>query len=303
MVNLIYHYTSMECFHSMLETFEKEGSQEFELWASSIFYMNDPREFYHGYEMLMNHHLPKIEKEMTLKPELRVSRIWNVDGTREKETGFKRTFINSLMKNNQTPFIISYSRLQDNAALWNKYGDKGRGVCLVFKEYESEFISANLPKDADVKIKDMMRVYDVSYDGSLDESCIKVLKNTYEKFYKKAKHITNDMQLFELKLNYLVSFVIVFAPYIKTKSFSFEHEARLIKLIQDNDQISFRCAKDGTLIPFVKERVPVSNFIGVYVGPASCVELNTKALENRFHNNKALYDKRVIVSDLSPEFF
>lgn len=31
MVNLIYHYTSMECFHSMLEIFEKNNSKEFEL--------------------------------------------------------------------------------------------------------------------------------------------------------------------------------------------------------------------------------------------------------------------------------
>lgn len=303
MEELIYHYTSMECFLNMLDTFEKNGSKEFEFWASSIFYMNDSSEFYHGYDVLMENYLPNIEDEMRLPENMRVSQIWKVAKTREKEVEFQKKFINNLMLNNETPFIVSFSKSKDAPMLWDRYGDKGRGVCLVFKEYDCKIIPALKPKDMDVEIDRHISVCDVSYDDSLDESCMKVLPKTYQKYSEEAKEKTDEIELFRLKLTYLSSFVNVFAPFIKTKDFAFEKEIRLIEHVPEGEHVSYRCAKDGTLIPFLKIKVPVKAFKAVYVGSASRVELNVKALQSRFRHNEALADKCVCPSVLSKDLF
>lgn len=293
----------MECFHNMLETFEKSGSKKFELWASCIFHMNDSREFYHGYDMIMNRHLPEIEKKMALPSRFWISKIWDVENRRKKEAEYNRLLINNLMKNNEIPFIVSFSRKEDDFMMWDRYGDKGRGVCLVFSEYDYKFIPAESPVDSEVNIENSMSVYDVSYDGNLNDSCLKVLERKYNNFYEEAKRITNAMELFRLKLNYLSTFVVVLAPHIKTKDFDFESETRFIEFVSESDNVSFRCAKDGTMIPFVKKKVPVVNFKGVYVGPASRVKLNVQALECRFGSNVVLADRFVRSSDLSPDLF
>lgn len=293
----------MECFLSMLKTFRESDSKWFELWASSIFYMNDSRELYHGYDMLMNSILPDIEEKMSLPPELRVSRIWSGTDGRRKEADYKKSFIDSLMKNNGTPFVVSFSRKKDDSTMWDRYGDKGRGVCLVFSEYDYEFVPAELPKNSDVEKVTAMQVDDVCYDGCLDECCRKVLVSTYRKLCGEAGNSADAKKLFGLKLKYLSSFVAVLAAFIKIKDFASEDETRFIEFVSDDECVLFRCAKDGTLIPFIKKQVPICDFRGVYVGPASRVELNKKALESMFHNNKALADKFVRTSNLSPDLF
>lgn len=303
MEELIYHYTSMECFLNMLDTFEKNGSKEFEFWASSIFYMNDSSEFYHGYDVLMENYLPMIENEMQLPENLRVSQTWKVAKTREKEVEFQKKFINNLMLNNETPFIVSFSKSKEDQMLWDRYGDKGRGVCIVFKEYDYKYIPALIPKDSDVEVDRHISVFDVSYNDSLDDSCMKVLKETYQKYSKEAKEKPDEMELFKLKLTYLSSFANVLAPFIKTKDFAFENEIRLIEHASDGKHVSYRCAKDGTLIPFLKIKVPVEAFKAVYVGSASRVELNANALQSRFRHNEALADKCVYPSGLSKDLF
>lgn len=293
----------MECFLNMLDTFEKNGSKEFEFWASSIFYMNDSSEFYHGYDVLMENYLPMIENEMQLSENLRVSQIWKVTKTREKEVEFQKKFINNLMLNNETPFIVSFSKSKEDQMLWDRYGDKGRGVCLVFKEYDYKYIPALIPRDSHVEVDRHINVFDVSYDDSLDESCMKVLKETYQKYSKEAKEKPNEMELFKLKLTYLSSFANVLAPFIKTKDFAFENEIRLIEYVPEGKHVSYRCAKDGTLIPFLKIKVPVEAFKAVYVGSASRVELNANALQSRFRHNEALANKDVYLSGLSKDLF
>ena len=85
---VVYHYTSLDTFLKLLDGI-KYGY--FRFWASDIFTMNDPTEFYHGFEKLWKL-LPEIEdnlykrisenhekcdiKPMSLDNRYRLSNIW-----------------------------------------------------------------------------------------------------------------------------------------------------------------------------------------------------------------------------------
>ena len=133
---LIYHYTPLKTFHSMVKNVmeSKDDEKSFEFWASSSFCMNDIAEFEHGYNVLKKL-LPTFEDK--IEDRLRLSNI-------DRQTvivGKSPDYVSKLIKDNtvimdKMPYVISFSFMPDYLPMWYMYADRGEGVCLGFEMKE-----------------------------------------------------------------------------------------------------------------------------------------------------------------------
>lgn len=99
----INHYTSMNVLYSII----KYG----EIWLGSTSFMNDREEIMHFIRQL----------EDALTRELPDNKA---DSCKE--------FFNRVMSAISYPYIMCFSRLDDDAAQWERYADNARGVCIAF---------------------------------------------------------------------------------------------------------------------------------------------------------------------------
>ena len=103
---LIYHYTSPDVILKIL--------QKKEIWASSVFFLNDRQEV---------NYTTKLFSEIIDK---------KYDNKSERKRFYKENFLDRYNEMQEKSFIISFSLDQDSIALWNNYG-KNDGYALGFK--------------------------------------------------------------------------------------------------------------------------------------------------------------------------
>ena len=153
---VVYHYTSLDTFLKLLDGI-KYGY--FKFWASDIFTMNDPTEFYHGFEKLWKL-FPEIEdnlyKRIREKPNLfqidttslddqyRLSNIWQRKYNIKDVKEWLPEYVNMLHMIFKTPFVVSFSCQKDFLPMWSTYADSGKGVALGI-EVQSYYVKKQLP--------------------------------------------------------------------------------------------------------------------------------------------------------------
>lgn len=99
------HYTSISALYNIL--------QNRELWLGNTATMNDTSEIKYFLEKM------QIAIQNDICPE---------------KLNICNCFFDSVFKriDNEYPFAISFSRLKDNAAQWERYADSAKGVCIEF---------------------------------------------------------------------------------------------------------------------------------------------------------------------------
>ncbi len=129
--NLVYHYTSMGAFYNIFR------NKEF--WIGNSLEMNDREEL--------------IGFTKTLKQELTKNK--NVLNSDRFELFFK-----NLEKRIEveSPYILCFSSLMDDAAQWERYSNDATGVCLEINTkvlakacYDNFFVSTNVSYNYDIK--------------------------------------------------------------------------------------------------------------------------------------------------------
>lgn len=102
---LIYHYTSFETFYKIIES----GN----FWLGNLSNMNDTSEMFHFISLLQDSTLRRLSYDKT--------------ATATCKNFFDKVFEKM---NRGSFFAASFSTALDDAAMWERYGDRGRGVCL-----------------------------------------------------------------------------------------------------------------------------------------------------------------------------
>lgn len=265
---MIAHYTTMEGMLGMLSNLTINDEEiSLKLWASNIFSLNDPDELMYGYSIIRKW-LPKIESELCVNDNVKLSRIWSVANVNQKHSKFNKLLRESLKNQENVPYIISFSMVIDNLAMFRMYGNEASGVCLVFS-YGA--------------IKESCTLYDVCYNENLDNchfSPYDMLKAEYKSYLKSLKgRNLNQKEKFQLMLQHLVTYILITAPYLKRGDYEYEKEIRYSNLYKSSDSIKFRTSKNGNIIPYKEVNIPWQAVKRIIVGPRANFESSKYAIE------------------------
>ena len=276
MKQMVCHYTSIESFQEMIENISHDGGNHFlTFWATSIYAMNDPSEFLHGYKLLKEKVLPKIEKEIDIiDKDSRLSRIWERIVGKTVSTEGKDYLINHIFDNHETPFIISFSKMEDFLPMWNAYSDRGRGVCLCFNNMEYVF------RDGQPDIQHKLHTMDITYK-EIDEDIQDVIKKLYKEYYQNYKGIRDRNQREKMMIDYLVALIVVFSAYHKHEAYQYEQESRLVEFRHDEKDVHYRIGNNGQLKPYIEVKVNLKYLEKVIIGPCADSESVIRELKNQ----------------------
>ena len=286
------HYTTLDACLNILNSAKKLNNRDLSItfWGSSMFYMNDPQEFYYGFNTLWPL-LKEVENKLHIDNNLRVSNIWKESHLEGSEAEINNKVLNALYESNQTPFVISFSLCNDSLPLWNMYSNKGRGACFVFVNGEHEFTTPDgripveekeIEKSTKVHIIKEVSFQNVAYDAERSESkqYLKHLIEIYYKVYANAVKQQNANS-FNLKLEILIGIFTNLSPLIKNKSYEYEHEVRIIQTEKDINNIKTRCNANGKLIPYVEIHIPIKHLRNIVIGPACDFNATRNAIQTR----------------------
>lgn len=255
-----YHYTSADAFFSMTKKMLEQKSSEkyFEFWASSCLCMNDIVEMKHGYNVLMEI-LKDLEKDTDKRfclsnvcKEIKMS-----DMTDEQIPSFIRD--NSFIMD-RLPYAISFSFMPEQIPLWAMYADNGKGVCLCFNLSE-------ITRSEELSFVPIIYNYDSASDEIkkfLKDAILPELQN----FQRRIEGFTDPEKIWFEKMSSLRVISTVISPYFKHFSFEFENEYRLVKYC-GRDTVEYRTNISGSVIPYVKVKIPFTALKKVIIGPCA----------------------------------
>lgn len=256
-MSLIYHYTSIDALHSILDKYRDSKCKGFiELWASSIWLLNDPLEMLKAPDIVLNV-LQKLEDSLNINDSLKITKKHNdIDSINSR---YKR-----LLKRDNNLFIISLSNNVDTLPMWSMYAKNGKGVCLCFDKNE---LTDYFKQDQEQQVE----LVPVSYDfDNLENSTTDKLEAIYQQY---IEEITGDsIQDKDSVINsFFYSFIHILAPLYKDPAYRYEGEERLVCTHQGyrfNSNIKFRVSSNGYVIPFRIIKIPVGALKKIIIGPS-----------------------------------
>lgn len=283
---MIYHYTSTEVLCKLLvHCHQQDNKKSMMFWASSAYAMSDLTEMQNGYDFLRKF-LNNYEENMPEKE--RLCSYMTSSGDRVF-SGNEKVFFLSKEK---TPFVVSFSMDRDSYQMWELYGDKGKGVCLVFDE-------DIIKEDQDLKnLK--INYHAVAYmkgNPIKNETWLslgKMLRNEVRRSHSITDLLPNEITKESFKRLFLSEICPVVSAFIKTGQYSFENEYRILSIADsEGNNVHFRVGSHGHVIPYIDLPIPLSSLHKVIVGPNLASELSVSNLEHmlRANGSKAEIDK------------
>ena len=256
---MIAHYTTMEGLHGLIQSVTTKGTQTMlNFWASNIFAVNDPNELMFGYDTIWKL-LPKIEKDNRIPKGYRLSEIWNLK--KENDTTSYNDILKESLYNNydSNPYIISFSQSIDSLSLFRLYSNNGCGVSIVFSY---------------VELKEQgFQLFDVIYSkGDVDiynRDLNRKTNTLYNSYLKEIKQDSNNTDRFSIMLKHLTLLSLVVAPYIKNEDYADEREIRFSKTEKFSETVKFRLSKNGNMIPYIIQEIPVCTIKKIIIGPGA----------------------------------
>ncbi|MBR3473024.1 MAG: DUF2971 domain-containing protein [Prevotella sp.] len=289
---MLHHYTSIESFMGMSEYAPKVNSNSHLLfWASSVYVMNDSSEFEYGIEAL-NKTIKEYEEKTNVDKEYRMSSAFEeyiaIDPFFKSAEELRKKYFTN---NPKTPFIISFSKKEDDLSMWSMYGNGGHGLCLVFSEDIPHF-----------SLNDNITSHDptpVHYGKDIEQHV-----TLYERFrenYIKSLNIIMQASKKErptIKMYEKSRLYAFIAPFVKDPAFSEEEEVRIATFLNSLDSVKFRC-RNNRVIPYVEAPISFEYLKKIIIGPC-CDELSTRRaisfiLEKHGINRDTIINNDVII--------
>lgn len=187
----VYHYTSWDCFRSMIET------NSVRLYTTSNFEDDLERKY----------KFP-VEDRITGK----------VTNNESGETFDFSKFLNKELSNDHV-FIQSNTTTNKNKYLWKNYGDKGEGICLCFSTKQYINVLNETLGDFDL-LPDYLKCCYISYSSSWADQFMEMILPAIQETNSKFKNAGLIVWFFFLE--YWKNFIKSSDPYQK------EHEVRFV---------------------------------------------------------------------------
>lgn len=269
---MVAHYTTMEGFIGLLNSADvSNGEPMLKMWASNIFALNDPTEFMYGYDIIRKW-LPKIESQLKVRDEDKLSRIWNAcPYAKKNNTYYNKLLRDSLYNRDNSVYVLSFSHKTDDLQMFRLYSHNATGVCIEFSLG---------------KVGETCSLNNVDYEAKTDDSIFLPygrVKSNYRLYLNKLhERQLNDEAKFELMLTHLVAYIKINAPLIKKEEYKEEQEIRYSNLYSLTDGIKKRENKNGNTIPYKEVKIPLKAMKKVIIGPCADFNKSKNAIELKF---------------------
>jgi hypothetical protein len=244
--SLVYHYTDVD---TMMKIVDSSC-----LWATSIKYLNDVKEYEH-FRDLVRKNIPRfIETEALESDELQLLNEF----CRPKSAGGHTELQQAIV--NIGPFVASCSLDSDSLPQWRSYCPNGNGVAIGFRVdclKLAHTVDLERPHLGSVRFG-AVDYLELSNEHRLHAEIKKAVLSSMKersqaRFFRRSRTTPES----DTALNYFSRAIDQLAPFIKHPSFSAENEYRLLfdTYLSGQDVINFRASRT-TLIPYVRLSVP-----------------------------------------------
>lgn len=263
----------------MLNDYDAKRNPNLTIRATHCNYMNDRSEFLFGID-LCRKAICEYEEENSIPKEMSLGLY--IDDPLDEMNRLKYLVASSSSDKMYAgyPYLFSLSRARDSLPMWGMYAKDGNGLALVFDED---------------KIKANFKGGDCMYCQNDETSKIKeqISKILTPSKYRMCYYMSHTKSFYNYKKIFASSNIDEIyrkiGPYIKHKSYEFEQEFRVLadcciakwekygassddnaNSLSDecNNDILFR-EKDGMIIPYVKQGIPVNFLKEIIIGPTA----------------------------------
>ena len=285
---MLYHYTSIDSFVGMMEGAKRLNMHNhLVFWASSIYTMNDPEEFIHG-KRIVDNLAKKYEKEKYINEEYRLSTAFDEYSKSDPSFGTADEICERYFTNYpKTPFVLSFSKNEDDLSMWTRYGERGRGVCLAFSEDMSNYtLNDNIVSDNPTEVE-------YSEEIENNEYLYNKFRKTYQESIEAIKPL-NEEELISQRMFHMSRLYAFLCPFIKCEDYSQEKEVRIAAYLNSWDSIKFR-SRNGIIVPYVEAPISLDYLREIKLGPCCNDDLTKHGvgfiLNARGHNHNP-FDKK-----------
>lgn len=221
----LYHYTSGQSLLGIIES----GS----LWATSIHYMNDSKEFRHS-TALASEALRSLKAGV---PNARQGEICDA-------------VINLLERISRISlYVACFSEIRDSLSQWRGYCAPNFGYCIGF---DGDHLS-RIAEAQGFTLKPCI------YDRAMQESHVTGWVQSTVTSLIQLDPGAGDLQAFcDANMGVALTKFLEFAPYLKDQAFRDEREWRLCGLIPAGDRIKLRAGK-SLLVPYAPINLPLND--------------------------------------------
>ena len=234
------------------------------MWASSIYAFNDPTEMGYAYPYIQNK-IKKYEDLHDIKESYRIS-TYMEDIKLSRFSGIpEEVFISHIYDNSKTPFVVSFSEIKDELPMWNIYGNKGSGVCLVFDENILATIEGNI-------LSNVVYIGRESQNHTTENIIPTIIENECTQCYKDLENIHTPEEIATRKIVAWGTLCAAVGAYLKNGSYYYEKEQRLVLFDTTYSKRKFRNSIHGNIIPYLEISIPLEALNGIIVGP--CADTN-----------------------------
>ena len=269
---MIYHYTTLQALNAILSDYRTSDDKEhLVFWASSAYAMNDSTELYYGWEILQENFV-KYEEENQVETQKKLS----IQMEKCATSDLSDIFFQHFYREEQIPYILSFSKNRDDLPMWSMYGGNGMGICIGIDERR-----LLVPKDPFIATQLLSVLYINQNDNSEEtRNAMYLAMSEVYKNYLSAEH-NSDLD----KITAIATALPYFNAYIKNDSFKYEHEVRQPLLLPSNqakENLFFRLSQSGNMIPYVKVPIPKECLQEIIIGPCVQPDVIKRGLESLF---------------------
>lgn len=264
----IAHYTDVNAFVAIADTKYNDGNQSFvHFWFVDGFCTNDKNEIKLGYDFMIDKFSEFEECIINRDDRCLVTKYpEELKKSKRFERYTQEDIKNWLIRNEATPYVMSLSRKIDDTDMWLKYGNGGKGVCVIFDFKDIE----NYRDQSDFRLHGPFSVVYKNCFGYTNELLMlkKIVLMEYERFLNDVIALKDFDEILERKIKAMDQVCGLISSFIKSKEWHTECEERMVALRH------FLPIKDPSLniannngINHVEINIPTSCIKKVFVGP------------------------------------
>ncbi len=279
----IYHYTSPEGLKGIFDTSS--------LFASDMYFLNDSSEGMYVISLIEENidRLCKSENELKryVEKELRLIK-----------SGKWQEQIHN--------YIISFSQNGDSLEMWNYYtkGNSIQGYNIGFDiDKLSSCIQIEILDDNGGQIPRDNEKHLVLYQGKViydKDKQVSIVESIFDKFYRKYIELS-DKEMLSLVAHFIVSKIINYGMFFKSKEFSIEEEYRFIYatyLLKNNSEKGIPYKEqfrihDGCLVPYQKCLFDMKSVSEVTFSPSLYNEMTEAGLKRLLDQCGIMHENRI----------
>lgn len=287
----LYHYTTGAGLIGMLKDYSAENPNLM-MWATHYMFMNDPDEFIIG-EQLCIQKIAEVEEELHIAKADRISIILQ----NQDLESFRRQVKRKIGADPQSlgggcPYLISLSQVEDSLHMWNMYAVNGNGIAIAFDEDKLRCLHKGIMRkcvyhneDANIELKQLIKQY---YEQSIPK-----IVSLYQEYRTSNEYMYKIMCAYGIAARIFMNI----GAYIKNRAYMDEAEYRII--ISSADKILFR-DKEGSIIPYVEQKIPFECVENIIVGPTADFERYIESILLLLYSKGIDWDEKKIIKSKVP---